>query len=73
MRLFFKYYKAFFAFCNVILDVSNISCANGMQWMNKMWIKSGYNVEKYNVDELNFLWETNCFAIVVWFTTLQLQ
>ena len=30
---------------------------NSIQWMSKMWIYLGYNVEKYKVDELNFLWE----------------
>ena len=32
--------------------------------MNKMWISFGYNVEKYNVDELNSTWEKNCFAFL---------
>ena len=30
-------------------------------------------MEKYNVDELNFPWGKNCFAILEWFTILQSQ
>ena len=30
--------------------------------MNKMWISFGYNVKKYNVDELNSPWDKNWFA-----------
>ena len=32
--------------------------------MNKMCISFGYNVEKYNVGELNSTWEKNCFAFL---------
>ena len=36
-------------------------------------IKYGYNVEKDNVDELNFPWKKNCFRFFAWFTTLESQ
>ena len=37
-KFFFKNCKAFFAFCDVILSISNISVNNSMQWMSKIWI-----------------------------------
>ena len=37
-NFFFKNYKAFFAFCNAILSISNNSGDNSMQWMIKIWI-----------------------------------
>ena len=43
-----------------------------MQLMNKIRISFRCNVEKKNLNELNFPWE-NCFAFSVWVTTLQLQ
>ena len=30
-------------------------------------------MEKYNLDELNFPWEKNCFTFFSLFTTLRLQ
>ena len=56
-KVFFKNWEAFLVFCNVIFSISNTSFDNTMQWMNKIWISFGYNVEKFNVDQLNFLWE----------------
>ena len=37
-KFYFKDCKAFFAFSDVILSISNISANNSMQWMNKIWI-----------------------------------
>ena len=37
-EFFLKNCKAFFAFCDVILVISNTSFDNSMQWMNKMWL-----------------------------------
>lgn len=70
---FFKHWKTFFAFCNVILGVSNTSFDNSIQCMNKMWISLRCDVEKYNVDGSSFPWEKNCFAFFAWFSTLQSQ
>ena len=61
----FKNYKAFFVFGNVIFGISKISFDNTMQWMNKMRIQFGCNVEIYIVDKLNFPREKNCFAFFV--------
>ena len=55
-KVFFKKWDAFFAFCNVILGISNTSFDNSMKWMNKMWISFGYNGEKY-LNEFNFPWK----------------
>ena len=48
-KFVFRNYEAFFAFCGVILCLNNISFDNSTHWMNK-----GYNVKKYNLEELNF-------------------
>ena len=72
-KVFFKNWEVFFVICDVILSISNTLFDNIIQWMNKMWISFGYNVEKYNVDELNSPWEKNCFAFFSWFTTLPSQ
>ena len=61
----FKNCKAFFVFGNVILGISEISFDNSMQWMNKMRIQFGRNVEIYIVDKLNFPREKNCLAFFV--------
>ena len=52
-------------FGNVILGISEISFDNSMQWMNKMRIQFGRNVEIYIVDKLNFPREKNCLAFSV--------
>ena len=31
------------------------------------WIKCGYSLKKCNLVEINFCWEKNCFAFLVWF------
>ena len=72
-KFFLRIEKYFFVFSNVILSISNTPFDNSIQWMNKMWISFGYNVKKYNVDELNSPWEKNCFAFFSWFATLQWQ
>ena len=54
---FFKHWKTFFAFSNVILGVSNTSFDNSMQCMNKMWISLRCNVEKYKWMDQVFLEE----------------
>ena len=35
--------KTYFACCDVILSISNISANNSMQWVNKIWICSTAN------------------------------
>ena len=57
--------EIFFTFGDVILSISNISFDNGTQWMSKIWIKFGYSVEKFNVDESNLSWEKNSFKILL--------
>ena len=48
-KMFFTNCKSCFAFCGVILGISNILFDNSIQWISK--------TEKYNLDKLNFPWE----------------
>ena len=54
-NVFKELQSIFFAFCDVILVLSNIFLDISMQWMNY-----GYNVEKYvekYEEKLNFPWK----------------
>ena len=70
-KVFFKKWDAFFAFCNVILGISNTSFDNSMKWMNKMWISFGYNGEKY-LNEFNFPWKKklHCIFLMIYNFTI---
>ena len=50
-------------FGNVIFGISKISFDNTMQWMDKMRIQFGCNVEIYIVDKLNFPREKKLLSI----------
>ena len=63
----FKNCKAFLAFYSVILSIYYISFDNNMQWMHEIRM---YNVEKYNLNKLNFPWEKTAsqFCMIYNFT-----
>ena len=38
VKVFFKNWEAFFAFCDEFLGVNNISFDDSMQWVSEIWI-----------------------------------